>query len=126
MKEILKEIVSRKNPEPKFPSYAVERPDFGPTQVRNADEIKPGQILIKHNFGEEKNEKKIMVIRLSRVGDNLLIEGEYIDYLNSAKTICYLSDFGVVPYKSGLWNVFNWLEDPTKIDPTSSSTSEVE
>ena len=93
-------------------SSGLQRPNFGPKQVRTLRGIKPGNILIQcnsiHNF-----KRKLLILsepysdRKNSREDALWYD--YIDLNGSTVQSGSVLDVGVLPYNTGKWNPTNCL-----------------
>lgn len=101
-----------------------ERPDFGPTQIRDVETIVPGKVIDTRNMEWESDQKSLPVKSEYRVVELPFkdISGEwkvdveiFRDSIRRIRVVIRLADFGVTPYRDGLWNSVGWLEDPSKI-----------
>ena len=99
--------------------YVKLRPDFGPMQIKNAEDLKAGmKVLLCSNIGGKRNEDEVEIL-----------DSPYLDAAErrSGKLICdvrswserleklvvrrmYLEDRNIVPYANSTWNPFCWIE----------------
>ena len=90
----------------------VNRPHFGPRQVRTPAGIKPGNALTLVR-GAKRYHDTIIVLSESYTDESgdLVFDLVYRKGLpnRACKVTYYLSDFGVVLYDSGWWNPTNCL-----------------
>lgn len=113
--------------------YKEERPAFGPTQVRNLEDVLPGKRFIWRNEVNPELNRKISFVFVieglpyKKESTDFLSEGGWLVKVRkvsvgtgeSDEQIIDPSDFSVAPNTSGLWNQVSWWEDPAKIPPPS-------
>ena len=91
------------------PTVTKERPDFGPTQVKSPEQIKPGHSYKTH-YGTSSEEARTVKAIASPEGKWVKVEspsGSATGYIHGQMS---LADVGVVPYDAGTWSQNNWLE----------------
>lgn len=108
--QILEEYIRlRREIETQVFLFPIERPDFGPKQIRSVEELTPGctyrvcnstgkgysQLWIFHSVVENK---------FGRSLDMTSVEHGYRSHSH------YLTDRGLAPYRYGNWNPSNWIE----------------
>jgi len=94
-------------------TLTAERPNHGPTQILNPEEIKPGDVLIKHLracYDPSIEEFTVLCAPFQEDGSWKMKVRCMIGDANFR-----LSDCGVVPYPyiyggTVFWNRYNWLE----------------
>lgn len=108
-----------------------ERPDYGPTQVREVDELIEGNTYILHRTYPQKNQPSIIddeqflvLDRPHRIDDgSWKVRVRFTDRLGHERlSDQFLTDMGIVMYerdRGNFWNPFAWVEDPLK-DPVKA------
>lgn len=85
-----------------------EQPDFGPSHIRSAAEIKVGDTFILVAVGTKRLIRIVNSVSHYSQGlafEYVVIQGEE----HSRPKYFYLTDCGLKPYHSGWWNATNYL-----------------
>lgn len=88
----------------------IERPDFGPTQVKTIEELEEGKF---YNLRYENHSSigKFVGLEDTKHGIKLKFFHERPNMRNGGFFLSYIpSDKGLVPYKYNNWNPTNWIE----------------
>lgn len=95
-----------------------ERPDHGPSQIRDVSEIKLGDSVVRHLINNIQCHFTITGKPFLDSNGAWCVKAKYTDTVTACyytqnkylETILFLSGLGVVPYNDGLWNKHGWLE----------------
>lgn len=96
----------------------LDRPNFGPSQVQSADQLKPGYYLYHKVVEGSKGQPtevaySLKILGVARDGENALLQWRGIDGEP------HMDDFplfklGLIQGANGEWYSGGWLEDPAK------------
>lgn len=92
------------------PTLVPERPDFGCLDQLDANRVRPGVRILRHNlkFGARSLLEEITSMPYHDPEDRGWLAGTWWVDLDGRKSS--LADMGVIPYQDGRWNGWNWTE----------------
>lgn len=97
-----------------------ERPGFGPSQVREIDELKIGELyLLVHKEDPELEvghyEELIRLFSINKEsGEFLFTYPDSVEFPPDHVHERFLQDYSVLPYEVGTWQDFNYIAHPRK------------
>lgn len=97
---------SRSTSELEYP-FAKKRVIHFPFQVKSPDELRVGKVYIpvyKSQNGDFEPKTHIKISRANPKKNLTTVTKVYLESDTFNKIKYHLSDYGIVPYKSGLWN----------------------
>jgi hypothetical protein len=92
-------------------SYRTSQPIHSSSQVKNRDELRIGRLYIQIRAGEPFCE--LLITKVDE--DSFEFRARKInsdDFVSEGRAS--MTDNGILPYESGLWNPDNWLEPVEK------------
>lgn len=95
---------------------AINRINFGKTQIRNTKDIKKGKVYIRHVSSCSMKHFLCMGKPFKKSNEWWVRGYLYCAGIEREKTISLISlgDCGVTPYSNGMWNPAAWLEEEKK------------